>query len=216
MALLGLTVFSGAQAQSADDILNKVSAIQKAARDVTFSLKGSATLDAGQTQKLDLDVQSIPASNLTRLLFNAPDALADNIVILDSKEVRQYLYLSNQITVTPLNKAAQGRGVDLGGLDFNSLSNPAALKSRYDLKLLGSTGTAGNRTFQLQATPKTGSAGKTVVWIAEQGWQPSRLQVYGAGGKVMADVSVVNYKKNVGLTASKLRALPKDAEVIKQ
>lgn len=220
LALLPLGL-SLAQAQDADAILDKVNTAQKAARDLTFRLSGTATLDAGQAQKLDLNVQSIPASNLSRLVFNAPDALADNIVVLDGKEVRQYLYLTNQVTITTPGKALQNKnlpagsaGGDLSGLDLTQLSNPAALKSRYDLKVLSAAGAAGNHVYQLQATPKAGGD-KTVVWIAERGWQPTRWQLY-SGGKVVADLNISNYKTNAGLNAAKLRSLPKDAEIIRQ
>ena len=203
-----------AQAQSADDILSKVAAAQQNVKDISFKVSGTATLDSGN-QKVDLNVQTIPSSSLARVVFNAPDALADNIVVVDNKEIRNYLYLTNQVTVTSVNQAA---GQDLGGLDLSQLSNLVpALKSRYDLKLLGSTGSAGNRLYQLAANPKTGvQGGSTRIWITENGWRPTRFQSLSDAGKVVADLAVSNYKVNTGLMAARLRQLPKDAEMIKQ
>ncbi|GAA5503925.1 hypothetical protein Dxin01_03693 [Deinococcus xinjiangensis] len=201
------------QAQTAQDIVNRVDATQKAAKDVSFRLSGTASFE-NQTQKIDLTVKSIPAQNLARIQFAAPDALADNIVVADNKEVRQYMFLTNQITVTPTNKAASTAG--LGGLDFNNLGNTSSILSKYNVKLVGTTGAAGSRVFQLEATPKDGGTDKTRVWITEAGWRPNRLQYLDKNGKVVADMTLSSYKTNSGLTAAALRSLPKDAQIIKQ
>ena len=207
-ALLG-----GAHAQTAQDIVSKVDAAQRAAKDISFRLAGTATLDSN-SQKLDVLVKTIPAQNLIRVQFNAPDALADNIVVADKTEVRQYLYLTNQVTVTSASKAADTAG--LTGLDFTQLGNTASLLSGYNVKLLGSTGAAGKHIYQLEATPKSGDSGRTLVWISESGWRPTRLQFTNNAGKTLADLTVSAFKTNAGLTAAALRQLPKDAEVIKQ
>lgn len=210
---LGVLV-SSAGAQTAQDILNRVDTAQKAARDVTFRLSGSASLEASP-QKIDLTVKSIPAQGVARLQFLAPDALADNVVVADRNEVRQYLFLTNQITVTPTKKAAEGAG--FGGLDFTQLSNAATLLSQYNVKLLGTTGAAGKRVFQLEAAPKNANTtDKARVWITEAGWRPTRIQLLGSGNKVLADLSVSNYRVNSGLTVAGLKTLPRDAQIIRQ
>lgn len=213
LTLTVLTALGTASAQTAQDIINKVDATQKAARDVSFRISGTASFES-QSQKIDLTVRSIPAQNLARIQFAAPDALADNIVVADAKEVRQYMFLTNQITVTPISKAANNAGIS--GLDFNNLSNTADLLKSYNVKLIGTTGSAGSRVFQLEATPKSGSAEKSRVWITEAGWRPNRLQAYDKNGKLVADMTISNYKVNSGLTAAALKALPKDAQIIKQ
>ena len=213
LPLTALLLAGLGQAQTAQDIVNRVDATQKAAKDVSFRLSGTASFE-NQTQKIDLTVKSIPAQNLARIQFAAPDALADNIVVADSKEVRQYMFLTNQITVTPTNKAASTAG--LGGLDFNNLGNTSSILSKYNVKLVGTTGAAGSRVFQLEATPKDGGTDKTRVWITEAGWRPNRLQYLDKNGKVVADMTLSSYKTNSGLTAAALRSLPKDAQIIKQ
>jgi outer membrane lipoprotein-sorting protein len=214
--LLGLSALCAtAQAQSVDSILTSITAAQKNVKDISFRVAGTADVNGGN-QKVDLNIQTIPASSLARLVFNAPDALADNVVVVDNKEVRNYLYLTNQVTITPINKATGGQ--NLGGLDLSQLSNLAgALKARYDLKLIGTTGAAGSRLFQIDANPKTGvQGGKTRIWISENGWRPTRFQSVSDAGKTVADLSVTDYKLNSGLNVARLRQLPKDAEVVKQ
>lgn len=212
-SLAFLTILSFAGAQTAQDIINKVDATQKAAKDVSFRLSGTANFE-NQSQKIDLTVKAIPAASLARMQFAAPDALADNIVVADKNEIRQYMFLTNQITVTAASKAANNAG--LTGLDFNNLTNTADLLKKYDVKLVGTTGSAGSRVFQLEAVAKDGGTDKTRVWITEAGWRPNRLQVVNKDGKVMADMTISNYKINSGLTATTLRSLPKDAQIIKQ
>ncbi|WP_216319477.1 outer membrane lipoprotein carrier protein LolA [Deinococcus aestuarii] len=215
LSLLTLAALvSGAGAQTAQDILNRVDAAQKAARDVTFRLSGTATLETAP-QKIDLTVKSIPAQGVARLQFTAPDAFADNVVVADKNEIRQYLFLTNQITVTPTKAAAANSG--LGGLDFTGLTNAATLLNTYNVRLLGTSTVAGKKVYQLEATPKgTESTDRARVWITEAGWRPTRVQLVGSGNKVLADLNVTNYRVNSGLTVSGLKTLPKDAQIIRQ
>ena len=208
--LLALTL-GAASAQSAQDILNRVDSAQKNVKDLSFRLSGSANMDSGK-QTIDLTVKAIPAQSLARIQFAAPDALADNVVVADRKEVRQYLFLTNQITVMPLDKATTQSG--LGNIDFTKLSNPATLLAGYDVKLLGTSGRAGQRTFQLEAQAKGGSKDSTRVWITEAGWRPTRVQLLSSG-KTLADLTVSNYKTNSGLSAASLRQLPKSAQIVR-
>lgn len=208
--LLALTLGT-ASAQSAQDILNRVDSAQKNVKDLSFRLSGSANMDSGK-QTIDLTVKAIPAQSLARIQFAAPDALADNVVVADRKEVRQYLFLTNQITVMPLDKATTQSG--LGTFDFTKLSNPATLLAGYDVKLLGTSGRAGQRTFQLEAQAKGGSKDSTRVWITEAGWRPTRVQLLSSG-KTLADLTVSNYKTNSGLSAASLRQLPKSAQIVR-
>ncbi|PNY82725.1 outer membrane lipoprotein carrier protein LolA [Deinococcus koreensis] len=210
---LGVALTGAAQGQTAQDIIGKVDAAQRASKDISFRLSGNATLESS-SQKLDLLVKTIPSLSLVRVQFNAPDALADNIFVADKTEVRQYLYLTNQVTVTSAKKAADGAG--LSGLDFTQVGNTAAMLSSFDVKLLGSSGAAGKRTFQLEATPRSGQSDKTRVWIAEDGWRPTRIQVVNTAGKTLADLTISNFRKNTGLSVSTLKQLPKDAEIIRQ
>ncbi|MGX9686943.1 outer membrane lipoprotein carrier protein LolA [Deinococcus wulumuqiensis] len=208
--LLALTL-GAASAQSAQDILNRVDSAQKNVKDLSFRLSGSANMDSGK-QTIDLTVKAVPAQSLARIQFAAPDALADNVVVADRKEVRQYLFLTNQITVMPLDKATTQSG--LGNIDFTKLSNPATLLAGYDVKLLGTSGRAGQRTFQLEAQAKGSSKDSTRVWITEAGWRPTRVQLLSSG-KTLADLTVSNYKTNSGLSAASLRQLPKSAQIVR-
>ncbi|WP_424949631.1 outer membrane lipoprotein carrier protein LolA [Deinococcus sp.] len=214
LTLLGSGV-SLAQTLTAVDIIAKLDGTQRSAKDLSFRLSGTSSLD-GSAQKIDLSVQSIPASSLARVVFAAPDALADNIVVVNKTEVRNYLYLTNQITVTSTAKAAGQAGMT--GLDFSQISNFSALLKNYDVRLISATGVAGSRIYTLEGEPKSAGTndGKARVYVTEAGWRPTRLQLLDSAGKVTADLNISNYKLNSGLSAARLTTLPKDAEIIKQ
>ena len=141
-------------------------------------------------------MQSIPASALARVVFAAPDSLADNILVVGRNEVRNYLYLTNQVTVTSTGKAAGNAGMT--GLDLTQLSNFSALLKNYDVKLAGSSGAAGSHLYTLEGAAKASgtSDGKARVYIAEAGWRPTRLQLLDSAGHVVADLNISDYKTN--------------------
>ena len=177
LILISLLLSGAASAQTAAEIVAKVDAAQKNVKDVSFKVSGNANFEGG-SQKLDLDVQAIPAQSVARVNFNAPDALADNVIVVDKKTVYNYLFLTNQVTV----QNTQG----------------------------------GAKVYQLEATAKNGGTERNRVWISEQGWRPVRVQLLTSAGRVVTDLTITNYKTNSGLSAAKLKALPKDAEVIRR
>lgn len=213
LILISLLLSGAASAQTAADIVARVDAAQKNVKDVSFKVAGTANFEGG-SQKLDLDVQAIPAQSLARVNFNAPDALADNVIVVDRKTVYNYLFLTNQITVQNTQGAAQSAGFNFDVQSFTNASS--VLSSRYNVKLLDTSTENGAKVYQLEATPKSGGTERNRVWITEQGWRPTRVQLLNSQGRVVTDLAISNYKTNSGLSAAKLKALPKDAEVIKR
>lgn len=211
-ALTTAALSGGAWAQSAQDIVARVQASQKTIKDLSFKVSGTANLESG-AQKLDFDVQAIPAQNVARINFNAPDALADNVVVVDNKKVRNYLYLTNQITEQDVGRAASANGLDF---NFSQFTDATALLGRYDVKLAETQNGPGGKVFVLEGTPKNGASERTRIWIAEQGWRPVRLQVLGGAGRVVTDLNITNYKTNSNLSSARLKALPQDAEVVRR
>ncbi len=202
-----------AGAQTAQEIISKVDATQKATKDLTMRLTGMVSLDTA-SQKIDFLLKTIPAQNVARLQFYAPDAFADNIVIADKNEIRQYMYLTNQITVMSTKKASDSAG--LGGIDFTQLANTSSMLNQYNVKLLSTSGSGSNRVFQLEAIAKNGGTDKIRMWISENGWRPTKVQMLNGTGKQMALLNIASYKVNSGLTLAGLKVLPKDAEIIRQ
>ncbi|GGJ56750.1 outer membrane lipoprotein carrier protein LolA [Deinococcus roseus] len=214
--LMGSAAFAQtALAQTADDIMGKVQASQKAVKDVTIKVVGKAELDNG-SQSIDLDIQTIPSLNLTRINFNAPDALADNVVVIDKNTVSNYLFLTNQVTVQSAKKARL-EGFSFDFTRFADFSTELG-KDKFTLKLLSTDTAKDGKVYVIEATPREQDLGftRTRVTITENGWRPLKMQALDSKGKVLADLNFTTWKTNSGLKAAALKSLPKDAQIIKK
>jgi outer membrane lipoprotein-sorting protein len=197
-----------AQSPSALDILAKLEATQKSIKDYRARVAGTAE-QGDQKLKLEMDVQAIPSANLVRVKFNAPDSLADNFIIVDKSTVYNYLFLTNQVTITKLNNANVG-GFNFNFSQFSSFSDSFP-KDKVNFKPV---------TTVLDATPIKGSNlefSRVKVWVLDGSWRPQRIQYFDDKGvNPIADITVSKWEQNVGLKATDLRKLPKDAEIIKK
>ena len=203
-----------AQTPSATDLLTRLEAQQKTVKDFKARATGTAVTGDDRKLKIDLEVQSIPSLELTRIKFNAPDELADNFVIVDKDKIYNYLFLTNQVTITT-RKANQ----NVGGFsfDFSQFSSGTDLfpRDKVTFKPVVQDG----KSLVLEATPKAGADldfGRVKAWIQENPLQLERVQYYNTKNALQADITLAEYKTNVGLKAAALRQLPKDAEIIKK
>lgn len=222
LSLLALLVLPQASAQTAQEIVSRVDQTQKNARDVSFRMTGRMMLDGG-SQNMDVQVRALPTLGAARMEFRQPQSLSGDVIVSDRREVRQYWSISNQITVTPVSRAASQAAsqVGLGGgslaLDFAQLGSVTSLASNFNVQLLGTSSAGGGSLYRLKATPKQGKdAGTAQVWVTSQGWRPTRVQLFDSQGKLMVDLNVTNFKTNSGLTEAALRLLPRGARVVQQ
>ena len=201
------------QAPTAGDLLARLEAQQKTVKDFRARITGTASAE-DRKLKLDIEVQSIPAQDLTRIKFNAPDELADNFVIVDKDKVYNYLFLTNQVTVTSRknNQSVGGFNFDLSQFSSGTDLFP---RDKVNLKPVVTDG----KSYVLEATPKAGADldfGRVKAWVQDSPLQLERVQYYNAKNVLQADITVTEYKANVGLKPAALRQLPKDAEVIRK
>lgn len=204
-----------AQNLTAQGVLDKLTATSKSLKDVTARLTGT-TNTVDQKLKLDIELKAITASSLVRIKFNAPDSLADNFIIMDKDKVSNYLFLTNQVTVSSKNKAT----IAGMSLDFSKVTDISALfpADQVNLKIARTEDTPAGKAYVLEATPKAKSNlafAKATVWIVENGWRPYRIVGTTDKGDSL-DLTVVQWKANGGLKEKDLRAIPKDAEIIKR
>jgi outer membrane lipoprotein-sorting protein len=205
-----------AQTLSASDIISKAEATNKAFKDARFRISGNANT-GNETLKLDMEVQAIPGQELVRIKFNAPDALADNFIIFDKTTISNYLFLTNQVTVTKSSKTTVN-GVDFNVDQFQDISG-FIQKDKVIFKPVVTETTPAGKAYVLEATPKTKDSlefSRAKVWIIENGWRPYRYQIWNLKGEEQFNLTFVKWETNVGLTAKNLRALPKDVEVIRK
>jgi outer membrane lipoprotein-sorting protein len=152
-----------------------------------------------------------------RIQFNAPDTLADNFIIFDKTTISNYLFLTNQVTVTKSSKTTVS-GVEFNVDQFQDISSFIE-KDKVNFKPVTTENTPAGKAFVLDATPKAKTDlefSRAKVWIVENGWRPYRYQVWNEKGEEQFNMTFVEWKTNVGLAAKNLRAIPKDAEVIRK
>lgn len=217
LSSLLLVAPAGAMAQglSAQDVLDKMTATSKNVKDLSARITGTTTT-VDQKLNLDLEIKAIPSLDLVRVKFNAPDSLADNFIIVDKDKISNYLFLTNQVTVSSRSKAS----VAGMSLDFSKVTDVTSLipKDKVNLKMLRTEQTPAGKAYVIEATPKAKSDldfAKATVWVVENGWRPYRISGSTAKGETL-DLTVTQWKANTGLNAKDLRAIPKDAEVIKR
>jgi outer membrane lipoprotein-sorting protein len=213
--LSSIATIALAQTLSASDVLAKLENVQKNLKD--YKAKAIGTIaDDTQKIKLDLDIQAIPGLKLTRLTFNAPDTLADNVSIIDNDNFYNYLFLTNQVTITKISKAQVG-GVSFGGIESFGDLQSSIPKEKLDFKPLTMDDTPNGKAYLIDATPKKGSNlefGRVKVWALEKSFNLYRVQYFNEKGAMQADLTIPEFKGNVGLKAKDLCKLPSDVEKI--
>jgi outer membrane lipoprotein-sorting protein len=215
VVLSSLATLALAQSLSASEVLTKLETVQKSLKDYKAKAVGIISDDT-QKIKLDLDVQAIPALKLTRLTFNAPDTLADNVSIIDNDNFYNYLFLTNQVTITKIGKAQVG-GVSFGNIgSFGDLQSSIP-KEKLDFKPVTMEDTPNGKAYVIDATPKKGidlAFGRVKIWALEKSFNLYHVQYFNEKGAMQADLTIPEFKSNVGLKAKDLCKLPSDVEKI--
>lgn len=200
-------------AQSATDIVKQVQAnLEKSPWEATIT--GKVQTPDGSTQDAELRLQVVPGTNQTaRVEFNKPASLEGNFVVIDDKEVWNYLFLTNQVIIQPRSKAkVEGLGVNLTSLgDFEELTN--RLNLRPPLEVNSADGPA----WRIVGTPKDSSLGfaQIELTVLKSDPRPVSIRILDSSNKVLAELNFRNFKRT-NLTASALRKRPADAEVVRR
>ncbi|MEN2981288.1 MAG: outer membrane lipoprotein carrier protein LolA [Thermus sp.] len=198
-----------ALAQSVAEILERV---EKNLQDpwqavVQGQVQGPSGLEEFRARLL-----AIPKENLFRLEFLKPGSLEGNFTVITEKEVWNYLYLTNQLVVSPKEKAqVQGLGFSPQGL-----GDLKALSERVSLRLGGEERLAEGVAWRLLGQAKEGQGfAQMELYILKADPRPVRFLFRDEAGKVLADFRVVEFKKTP-LRAQDLKRYPKDAQVVRR
>jgi len=222
MLLAAVLVAATASAQQPDvsTVLDNITKAANAIQDATFTVTGKLVDSDGTVIPLDVDIQAIPPQHLASAYINQPDALADNQIVLDGNVVKNYTFLTNQITLFDANDPDA-----LGGLlpaGPNGQSAPqisfdlGKIFAGYDASIKNVTTDGGTRTYVLDFANKDPKANILDVeaTVPSSDWLPRRLVFLQKGDRVVADLNVKNLKLDQGLDPKKVGYLPQDAEVI--
>jgi outer membrane lipoprotein-sorting protein len=219
LATASASLIATAFAQTtAPDVIAKVEAALKGVKDYKLRVTGDAVGNDDRKLALDVEISSIPSLNLTRIKFNKPDELADNFVIIDKDKISNYLFLTNQVTVQVRKGNASIGGVNL---DINQFNDPtqAFPKDKINFKPVTEDDTPDGKAWLLEGTPKPGADlefSSFKAWVIQKDVRVYRLQYFNSKKVLQLDVKIPEYKTNIGLKPATLRAVPKDAEIIKK
>jgi outer membrane lipoprotein-sorting protein len=206
-----------AQGVTVDSVIKNLENTQKNTRDFSGRVTGSAEQDNSRT-RFEVKIAGITAAKLTRVDFLAPDALADNFLILDNQNSYNYQFITNQVTIQRIANNTQVGGFNL---NFNALNDPQATfpQNQVDFKPLTTENTPAGRAYILDGTPKKGvnlDFDRLRVWVLENGWRVYRAQSLDTKNVVQFDVTIPEWKANGGLKVADLCKIPRDAEIIRK
>lgn len=203
-----------AQSRTVDDVLAALEASAASVVDVAFLLEGELIDEAGQTFRLEVEVLAIPSEPAIGLYILRPDALADNQIVVVGDEVRNYTFLTNQVSVFDVSDPDAFGGLIEPAADGTlPLSlDLAAVFAGWDASLEDDAGDVLTVRF---VNRDPGAAMQTVLaTVTTDTWDPLRLVFLRAGDALFADLRFVDWVRDGGLTLDDVTYLPDDAEVL--
>jgi outer membrane lipoprotein-sorting protein len=220
---LALLVSATAAAQAQNDadaqaVLDRVAATAEALQDATFLLTGRL-IDADGTEiALELETQVVPGERAASVYVLQPDALADNIIVLDGDAVYNYTFLTHQVTIFDADDPDALGGLVGAGEDgeMNVTFDLEALFGGYEASLGGRADTPHGPADVLRLDNL--EEGARIAWVQatvpEATSLPHRLELHGPDDALLAELVFEDLRTDVGLTAEEVTYLPEDAEVI--
>jgi outer membrane lipoprotein-sorting protein len=209
---------AAAQDLGSEEILENLRSTAEALTDVRFVLSGELQEGDGSVIALELEVAAIPDLQLARAEFVLPDALADNIVIVDGDAVYNYLFLTNQITILSADDPdALGDLIEVPseGADLDLSFDVSALFEGWDVEVLGYEESPVGDVYNLRFSNQNLGAEVSHVeaQVVDGEWVPYRLTLFDIDGSILTTLVFTDLVKDPGLEPAALRALPADAEV---
>lgn len=220
LALAALLPSAWAQ-DDADALLNEVAAAAESLQDATFMLVGQLVDADGTRIALELELQVVPGERVASAYVLQPDALADNIIVIDGDAVYNYTFLTHQVTVFDANDpdalgglfGGEGDGEDA---DFEFTFDLQRLFAGYDAEIVGPAETPARpaTVLRLDNVDDEAAIARVDATVLDETRLPQRLEMYGRDGELLAELNVQDLRSDVGLDPADVTFLPEDAEVI--
>lgn len=222
LAVLAMLIVTSARAQDGQDVDAVLANITEAARaleDASFLLEGKLVNSDGTTFTLEIDILTVPPQNLASAYILQPDALADNIIVMDGPAVYNYMFLTNQIMVFDADDPdALGGLLPTGedGATANFNFDLGAIFAGFDASIVEVFEGEFGETYRLQFSNKDPSAAilDVTALVPSSDWLPRTLVFLQADGHVLAELHATDLQVNMGLDPEFVRELPSDAEII--
>jgi len=220
LALLLLVAHvAGAQsAPEADALLDAVAERAATLEDASFLLTGRLIDPDGTEIPLEIDVQTIPAERVASAYVLQPDALADNIIVLNGDTVANYTFLTHQVTLFDADDPDALGGL-IGGGEEGALDVTFDLNrlfAGYEARLLERTETPQGPADRIRLDNV--EEGAVIAWVEatvpDVTLLPYRLAFHGSDDALLAEIRFEDLRLDQGLAAEDVTFLPEDAEIL--
>ncbi|MFN2321773.1 MAG: hypothetical protein ABR510_02270 [Trueperaceae bacterium] len=203
-----------AQGRTVDDVLAALEASAAAIVDLEFLLEGELIDEAGQTFRLEVEVLAIPAEPAIGLYIVQPDAIADNQVVVVGDEVRNYTFLTNQVSLFDTSDPDAFGGLIEPSADGSlPLSvDLAAVFAGWDAAIEDEAD--GTVTVRFDNRDPEAALRTVLATVTNDTWDPVRLVFFRTGDALFADLRFVDWTRDQGLSLDDVTYLPEDAEVL--
>lgn len=215
---LAAAVAPTASALDASEVLDALEASASSIQDLSFTLEGELVDEAGQTFQLEVEVLAIPSVPAAGLYIVRPDAIADNQIVLLGDEVRNYTFLTNQVSIFDASDPdAFGGLIEVGPDGELPVSlDLAAVFAGWDASVVEEGETDGRPTVTLRFANRDAEAAMQTVLaiVTSDTWDPLQLTFFRADDVLFADLRFVDWVRDQGLDVADVTYLPEDAEVL--
>ncbi len=215
--LLALAAFAApahAQERTVDDVLAALEASADAIVDLAFVLEGELIDEAGQTFRLEVEVLALPTEPAIGLYILQPDAIADNQIVVVGDEVRNYTFLTNQVSLFDASDPDAFGGLIEPSTDGSlPLSlDLAAVFAGWDAAIEDEVD--GTVTVRFTNRDPEAALQTVLATVTSDTWDPLQLVFFRAGDELFADLRFVDWTRDQGLSLDDVTYLPEDAEVL--
>ncbi|CAN5831305.1 outer membrane lipoprotein carrier protein LolA [soil metagenome] len=205
-----------AEGLDASQVLRAIEERTGALNDLTFLLEGEIRDEAGQRIAVEIEVMAMPNLPAASLYIIQPDALADNQVVIDADEIRNYTFLTNQVSVFHADDpdALGGLFPEAAGATFDL--DVGRVFQGWDVSIVSVEAGPDGEVYELRFDNLAAEApiDHVLASIDADTWLPFRLVFFRDGDQLFADLRFVDMVVDQGLTRAEVTFLPDDAEVI--
>ena len=216
--LLPLTAAASAQDLDSDRVLDNMRVTAETLQDASFLLLGRIVDADGTDIALEIEVQYVPEARAASAYIIQPDALADNIIVLDGDTVANYTYLTNQVTLFSSNDPDA-----LGGLfgadegeSFEFSTDLGQVFSGYEVTVEGYQASPVGDAYLLRFAniDEAANVHHIDAEVVDGAWYPYSLVFFRSDGSVLAELTFEDFASDQGLDPAEVIYLPDDAEII--
>lgn len=218
LALAGAATAQVTPDPDAEALLDRVADAAAAVEDASLLLTGRLIDASGGELSLEVELLALPEARALSAYVLQPDAVADNMLVLDGDTFASYAFLTHQVTLFDAGDP-DAFGGTLPDLDVASLDPTLDPTAWFEGFVATDVTTSASddgpaRVVTLRPEGDGLQVGRVELVVPDATTLPRALRVFGPDGALVADLAFENLETNVGLTREEVTYLPEGAEVI--